>query len=1068
MKIYTKILLITFPLVLVSVLASSGLTYHLSKTALTNLAQKWLEARLPDAVQSVDNIQGTRSHSSASPGLSNQRVTQEQAIQALINFKFGHNGFAMVVDDRGNILAYPEANLIGMNIEQESWFQKMKQNGDNLKAANGFGYGKIAYTWQGESYLGVYDFYEPWNWYIIVADPYSEVYGATSQAGFTSLLFAIASLSIIALLLMIMTRRLTSPIRLLEEGAAQVGQGKLDIRIPVKTKDELGNLANVFNQMASQLQVSVEIMKSNEAVFRALIENSTDFIQVLKQDGTITYSSPSITRSLGYIPEELFGTNVFDLIHPEDTGVARSSFSSLIEREGSLAPIQLRVRRKDDGYIAVECNGSNLLHEPTVAGLVINSRDIGERQQAERLQDAIYRISEAAHRAHNLEELFPALHSIIRELMPANNFYVALLNEASRYLEFPYYVDEYDVTPAPYPLGKGLTEYVLRTGEPQLIPPERFEQLVISGEVDDVGAPSIDWVGVPLRIGEKTLGVMVTQSYTESVRFGEKEKDILVFVSEQAAMSIARKQAEDAMRVNEMHYHDLFENSPVSLWEEDFSDIHAYIEQLRLKGVSDFQTYFTSHPEEIQECIRRVKVLDVNQATLKLFEASCKEEFLNNLGHAMGKETADVMLSELLAIADYNKEFEGTGVYYKLDGTKVDIIIRWSVPPSYENDLSRIVVSIVDVSERKQAEEQARNQLQRLNALRAIDASITASLDLKATLNVLLDQVTNQLKVDAAEVLLLDPHILRLGYAAGRGFRTTALQHTHLRLGEGYAGRAALERHLLKVDNLMEAPGELGNAPLLSEEGFVAYYAMPLVAKGQVKGVLEIFHRSLLNPSQEWLDFLETLGGQAAIAVDNATLFNDLQRSNVELTLAYDATIEGWSRALDMRDKETEGHTLRVTEMTLKLAQLLGVSNASTVHLRWGALLHDIGKMGIPDSILLKPGPLTNAERTIMRRHPIYAYEMLLPIAYLRPALDIPYYHHEKWDGTGYPCKLSGEGIPLAARIFSIIDVYDALRSDRPYRSAWSDAHILKYIHEQSGKHFDPRVTSAFLNMIGE
>ena len=209
-------------------------------------------------------------------------------------------------------------------------------------------------------------------------------------------------------------------------------------------------------------------------------------------------------------------------------------------------------------------------------------------------------------------------------------------------------------------------------------------------------------------------------------------------------------------------------------------------------------------------------------------------------------------------------------------------------------------------------------------------------------------------------------------------------------------------------------------------EGFVAYSAVPLVAKGLIKGVLEVFHRSALELDPEWLEFLEALAGQAAIVVDNATLFEGLRRSNLELTLAYDATIEGWSRAMDLRDHETEGHSRRVTEMTLRLARALEIGEAELVHVRRGALLHDIGKMGIPDPILLKPGPLTDDEWVGHAPPPDLRLELLSPISFLRPALEIPYCHHEKWDGSGYPRGLKGEQIPLAARIFAAVDIWDA------------------------------------------
>lgn len=393
--------------------------------------------------------------------------------------------------------------------------------------------------------------------------------------------------------------------------------------------------------------------------------------------------------------------------------------------------------------------------------------------------------------------------------------------------------------------------------------------------------------------------------------------------------------------------------------------------------------------------------------------------------------------------------------------TPFEILLQFIKPPRAQG---RFVATLRDISERKRAAQEIQRQMQRMMALHHIDTTITASSDVRVTLNVILDEVTRVLNADAA-VLLLNTHTQTLEYVAGRGFRTEALVYTKLRVGQGYAGRAALERHVIAVPNLQESPGELSASPLLAEEHFVGYYAVPLIAKGQVKGVLEVFQRSVADVETEWLNFLEILAGQAAIAIDNATLFDELQRSNVELILAYDTTLEGWSRALDLRDKETEGHTLRVTELTMRLAEAMGLSATELVHVRRGALLHDIGKMGIPDNILLKPGPLTDEEWVIMRRHPVYAFQLLSPISFLRPALDIPHYHHEKWDGSGYPSGLKGEQIPLFARLFAVIDVWDALRSDRPYRDGWPIERVREHIIKESGTHFDPQVIEAFFQL---
>lgn len=373
-----------------------------------------------------------------------------------------------------------------------------------------------------------------------------------------------------------------------------------------------------------------------------------------------------------------------------------------------------------------------------------------------------------------------------------------------------------------------------------------------------------------------------------------------------------------------------------------------------------------------------------------------------------------------------------------------------------------------DISQEKRAQKEIRRQVKRLAALREIDLAITASLDPHVTFNVLLTQVTDQLQIDAAAILVFDRHTQTLTFDSGRGFRTEALVHTRLKLGDGFAGKAALDREIITVHDLGEAEHAFERAPLLEKEDFVTYYAVPLVAKGIVQGVLEIFHRDLLEPDQDWLDFLEALAGQAAIAIDNAMLFAELNRSNVDLLRAYDTTLEGWARALELRDIETEGHSQRVTEMADRLARRMGVEGEDLLHLRRGALLHDIGKMGIPDSILHNPGELSESELEVMRKHPRYAYELLGATEYLRPALDIPYCHHEKWDGSGYPRGLRGEEIPLAARIFAVVDVWDALRSDRPYRGAWSDEAALQYLERERGRHFDAKVVDTFLGMLSQ
>jgi PAS domain S-box-containing protein len=378
-----------------------------------------------------------------------------------------------------------------------------------------------------------------------------------------------------------------------------------------------------------------------------------------------------------------------------------------------------------------------------------------------------------------------------------------------------------------------------------------------------------------------------------------------------------------------------------------------------------------------------------------------------------------------------------------------------------------VVGSLTDITESKRDGEKIRLELDKLDSLRVIDTLIMVGLDLNLILKQVLEHTISHLKVDASGILLLSDDNQFLEYAAGHGFRTNEIERTRLSQGDGLAWRVVMgEQHIAIRDPHEEVPG-MSFSGLMQREGFNAYVGTPLIVKKRVKGVLEVFHRTILQPDKEWLDYLDTLAGQAAIAIENARLFQDLQGSNQELTRAYEATIAGWSKALELRDKETKGHSERVSGLAVQLAHKMGFNEEELIHFRRGVLLHDIGKMAIPDSILFKPTHLDADEWVVMRQHPVYAWQLLKDIPYLQLSIDVPYCHHEKWDGSGYPCGLKGEEIPLTARIFAIVDVWDALTSDRPYRPAWPRDEVIRYLRNESDKHFDPQVVDKFLMMIG-
>jgi PAS domain S-box-containing protein len=373
-----------------------------------------------------------------------------------------------------------------------------------------------------------------------------------------------------------------------------------------------------------------------------------------------------------------------------------------------------------------------------------------------------------------------------------------------------------------------------------------------------------------------------------------------------------------------------------------------------------------------------------------------------------------------------------------------------------------------DITEHKHAEGRVKRQVEYLNALREIDKVITSSFNLRISLDFILKQAVTVLAVDAADILLFNPFDRSLEYAAGYGLRTPVQQRSHLRMGQGYAGKVALEQRRLIIHNMSVAGGDFMQSHLPANENIVFYYGLPLIAKGQVKGVLEIMHRSPIHLDEDWKNFLEMLVSQAAIAIDSLELFEKIQRLNLDLVLAYDTTLEGLGRALDYRQRESEGHTQRVTEMALGLAQTLGMGENDQVSVRRGALLHDIGMLTVPEGIFLKPESLSEEERGLVRQHTHYAHTWLSQAAYLRSSLDIPTSHHEQWDGNGYPRQLNGENIPMAARLFTVVHMWDVLQSDRPYRKAWPREKVVQFLWQQSGVLFDPLVLKAFFDTFKE
>jgi PAS domain S-box-containing protein len=1005
-------------------------------------------------------------------------------------------------------------------------------------------------------------------------------------------------------------------------------------------------------------------LRESIVIYRQAIESTggVPYYQSYNENGkSIHYDfiGEGILQITGYGPqeltEELWNSLVLEAHvvgelakYPWDEAILRVHLG---KNTGSSWKCEYRIRARDGKIHWVFDSAVQLRNENGVShGSIGLYRDITEAKRAEQVQQAIYRISQAVVTTASLEELFHSIHHILAELMPVENFYIALYDSSNDLLSFPYYVDLYDQPPPPAKPKHGLTEYVLRTGKPLWAPEAVFQQLIEQGEVEIVGSDSIDWIGVPLKQEERVMGVMVAQSYREGVLYNQDDLDLMEFVSTQVAVSIERKKAEDALRVSledtrqyadrmallnrvaraisttldldallEIVHKEIINAVPadsffVALYDPETDQLEfrirvdgtvfekPYVRPLgdaltaqvvrgrkylliqdyeleknhlpimtlwgtglpsrswlgvpmqladEVVGVISVQSYrpnafgekerellstiadtvavaienarlyeaekqrttqltqivelgielasLRQESEVLETLVKHVaEVMDCATCTVMVIDAEKNEAILRaGIGLPAGSSNTIVPLSlpalrnlidsgEPIILSDIDRQepsirqllvrpdLKAFFAYPMIRGGRVIGVLTLSKLRVYQPSAEEVSACHLLAERAAAALENARlfekteRHLQQVQALRTIDSAIASSFDLRAILNIILQQIIGLLGVDAVDILLLNPNNYAFEYSVGKGFHTNAIEKSRFLLGEGVIGHQIMERRTIHIPDLKSVLHNFLRADIFKAEGFATYSAVPLIAKGEVKGILEVFQRSQGEQGLEWVEFLETLAGQVTIAIDNSQLFTNLQRSNLELSLAYDATIEGWSRALDMRDSETEGHTKRVTEMALSLARVMGMSESDLVHMRRGILLHDMGKMGIPDTILLKPDALSEEEWKVMHMHPQYAFEMLAPISYLRPALDIPGSHHEKWDGTGYPRGLKGEQIPLAARIFTVVDVYDALTSDRPYRKAWTSQKALQYIIEEKGKFFDPRVVDVFLSMKQE
>ena len=638
-----------------------------------------------------------------------------------------------------------------------------------------------------------------------------------------------------------------------------------------------------------------------------VIESMDDAVLVLDARNRIVDLNPAAQQLLGRPAAEVIGSPIQRVLSAWNDLLDRYLDTPRTHDELSLG--EGAARRWFDLRISPLRDGNGRL-----TGRLVVVGDISKRKRSEETQTAAFHISEAAHAAQNLDELFQSIHSIVGDLMPASSFYIALYNAVDDRLTFPYWADEHDPAPTPARPGKGLTEYVLRTGEPLLATPEVFAQLVESGQVEEIGAASLDWLGVPLKTNGKPFGVLAAQTYANG-RLGEAESDILVFVSEQVAMAIERVRAEEALRR-----------------ALDELEIRVQERTAELATLYDLSRALAAAPPSIDPILHQVarhavNMIQVTLARVLLLEDDQLAVRAVHPRRALGRELKAARLAHISAFPLCHQVLE--------------------------HDVPRVLCA------------------------------------------------------DDTELTLQERDALFLG-----GCRSICIVP-------------------LRADNRPLGVIVLGEERSVEREPFTG----------------------------EKIRLARSIGDQAVSALHRAQLFEELES-------AYLQTVLSLAKAVEAKDTYTGDHVQRVAQMAEAVGRELGMSDRELAGLRFGAILHDIGKIGIPDAILNKPGSLDAEEWKIMRQHPGIGERILAPIPHLQDAAQIVRHHHERFDGRGYPDGLVGDAIPLGARILTVVDSFSAMVDKRVYKPGRSVEEAWRELGRCAGTQFDPRVVDVFLRKV--
>ena len=891
-----------------------------------------------------------------------------------------------------------------------------------------------------------------------------------------------------------------------------------------ETPNPSPELINSFVQIVSvslrRLRVE-EALRTEQYLMRTLLDTLPDSIYFKDIQSRFIRINQFQARKLGgNTPEEILGKTDFDFFSPEHAQAAYDDEQKIIRTGRALINIEEYETYVDHPPIWVMTTKLPLYQKGEIVGTFGISRDITERkhQEAEILKNnqqlnLLYKAGKQLSQSLDLEKVYLSFYQQISSIMKCDTLYIAGYDRQSELIRAsfavmdgkPVDVGQFPTIPLE-PEGYGIQSLVIRSGKSRMINnyPEALKQtntnyyeggIIFAEEaIPEDQAVTQSSLIIPILLNNEVTGVVQIQSCeknaysTENLNIAEALVSQIAVAANNAMLyqqSLneinARTQAETSLRIHARRQEQMAALGRELAATQDLEIIYRTAERY-LKEMIDCPNFgITLFDPQNLLLVAAYFVTDgvvIDPATLPPlpfnpeYSSSGRSEAIASKTPVIVYDLADRRRARGGMLVG-SEQVPETAIYLPM--LIADMVIGLLDLQSYQKNaytaedskwLSMVANQVGLAIQNALQFAETQKRVAELLVMHNIDQAITTNNDSVKAYQEILEQITTLPFADAADIFSFDPQEKILTYAAGIGFFSSIVPTNRLRLGEGLAGKTALEKQSLHLLNPEDEIPDIFHSPLWEKEGFAAYIGLPLHFYGELKGVLEIFSRKPVTMRPQGMNFMISLAQQVAIAMDNIQLFQGMQQANTELLQAYDATIAGWSQAMDLRDKETEGHTERVTNLTLEIARSLGLSEEKLVHARRGALLHDIGKLGVPDHILHKPGPLTDEEWSIMKQHPVFAYRMLASIDFLRPAMAIPYCHHEKWDGTGYPRGLKGQEIPLEARIFALVDVYDALTSDRPYRAAWSQEKTLAYILNQSGKQFDSEITEAFLVLL--